>query len=218
MNWQPKGTEWAEYYSSTNYSNEAFEHKKEIVTRFLDLAKPKTVWDMGANNGLFSRIASNRNISTLAFDVDPACVELNYRETIKNTEKNLIPLLIDLTNPSPGIGWQNRERNSLIERGPADTVLALALIHHLSISNNVPLDRIAEFFAKICKSLIIEFIPKTDSQVQKLLTNREDIFDRYDEENFESSFKNFFTLKQKILIKGSDRELYLYESIQNKNI
>jgi len=214
LNWQPKDTEWVEYYEDTNYSREAFEHKKEIVTRFLASVHPTSVWDLGANNGLFSRIASNNRIPTIAFDIDPACVELNYREILQNKEQNLLPLLLDLTNPSPGVGWQNEERSSLIERGPADTVLVLALIHHLAISNNVPLERIAEFLSKIGNSLIIEFVPKTDSQVKKLLMNRKDIFDNYDEEHFENVFKHFFTLELKVHINGSERSLYLYKNVK----
>ena len=215
MNWQPKGTEWVEYYQDTNYSKEAFEHKIEIVKHFLEVVNTKMVWDLGANNGLFSRLASNNKIPTIAFDIDPACVELNYRKILHNNELNLLPLLLDLTNPSPGIGWQNKERSSLVERGPADTVLALALIHHLAISNNLPLDRIAEFFSKICNSLIIEFVPKTDSQVQKLLMNRKDIFYEYDEEHFENLFKHFFTLEIKVNINGSERILYLYKNVKS---
>jgi hypothetical protein len=211
IQWQPEGTEWAEYYLDTNYSNEAFEHKKEIITRLLALANPTTVWDMGANNGLFSRLASNNKILTIAFDIDPACVELNYRDILKNGEQDLLPLLLDLTNPSAGIGWGNAERDSLIDRGPADTVLALALIHHLAISNNVPLYRIAEFFSRIGNSIIIEFVPKNDSQVQKLLMNREDIFDEYTEDCFEKSFEHFFSLEQKSPLKGSKRIVYLYK-------
>ncbi len=213
MHWQPKGTEWAEYYQDTNYSHDAFEHKKEIVTRFLESVHPASVWDLGANNGLFSRIASNNRIPTIAFDIDPACVELNYREIFQNKEQNLLPLLLDLTNPSPGIGWQNEERNSLIQRGPADMVLALALIHHLAISNNVPLQRIAEFFSKICRWLIIEFVPKTDSQVRKLLMNRKDIFPAYDEEHFENSFKRYFTIEQKVPVNNSERVVYLCKNL-----
>lgn len=208
LQWRPKGTEWAEYYQDTNYSKDAFEHKKEIVTHFLELAHPETVWDMGANNGLFSRLASNNKIPTIAFDIDPACIELNYREIVKKKEQDLLPLLLDLTNPSPGIGWQNEERDSLMGRGPADTVLALALIHHLAISNNVPLDRIAKFFSKICNSLIIEFVPKRDSQVQKLLMNREDIFKEYDVEHFEGAFSVYFEIENKERIKLSERILY----------
>jgi len=209
MQWQPEGTEWAEYYQDTNYSKSAFDHKKEIVTAFLSMARPETVWDMGANNGLFSRLASNNNIPTVAFDIDPACVELNYREILRNQEYDLLPLLLDLTNPSPGIGWQNEERDSLIGRGPVDVVLALALIHHLAVSNNLPFDRIAEFFSKICKSLIIEFVPKNDSQVQKLLMNREDIFNQYTKEDFEESFCRYFSIVRVESIRDSGRILFL---------
>jgi len=209
MHWQPDGTEWVSYYKDTNYSPEDFECKKEIVSRYLDTVSPKTVWDLGANNGFFSRIASEKGIFTLAFDIDPACVELNYQEIVLKKEPNLLPLLMDLTNPSPGNGWQNAERSSLIERGPADTVLALALMHHLAISNNLPLKRIAEFFSKICTSLIIEFIPKSDSQVQKLLVNRTDIFDNYDLEHFEGIFSKYFEILDKEKIGFSERILYL---------
>jgi ribosomal protein L11 methylase PrmA len=212
MRWQPKRTEWAEYYEDTNYSKDAFEHKKKIVAHFLELAQPKTVWDMGANNGLFSRLASNNKIPTIAFDLDPACVELNYREISQNKEEYLLSLLLDLTNPSPDIGWQNEERDSLVKRGPADTVLALALIHHLVISNNLPLARIAEFFSKICHSLIIEFVPKNDSQVQKLLMNRRDIFDEYNEEQFEKIFSIYFDIRNKERIKSTKRILYFMKN------
>ena len=167
---------------------------------------------MGANNGLFSRLASNKKIPTIAFDIDPACVELNYRDIVKNKEQDLLPLLLDLTNPSPAIGWQNKERDSVIARGPADTVLALALIHHLAVSNNVPLDRIAEFFSKICHSLIIEFVPKSDSQVRKLLMNREDIFNEYTQEFFESDFSRYFEIIQRTGIEGSSRILYFMKT------
>jgi hypothetical protein len=215
MNWLPTGTEWVEYYQDTNYSREAFEYKKEIVKHFLESINPEMVWDLGANIGFFSRLASDNEIPTIAFDIDPACVELNYRKILQNNELNLLPLLLDLTNPSPGIGWQNKERSSLVERGPADTVLALALIHHLAISNNLPLNRIAEFFSKICNFLIIEFVPKTDSQVQKLLMNRKDIFNEYDKENFENIFQHFFTLEMKVNINGSERILYLYKNVKS---
>jgi ribosomal protein L11 methylase PrmA len=211
MQWLPEGTEWAGYYLDTNYSPEAFEHKKMIVTSYLETVNPKTVWDLGANNGFFSRIASEKGIFTLAFDIDPACVELNYREIVQKNEPNLLPLLMDISNPSSGTGWQNEERSSLMDRGTADTVLALALVHHLAISNNVPLERIAEFFSKLCNSLIIEFVPKRDTQVKKLLMNRKDIFGEYDTEHFEKSFNQYFTIEQKTLVNNSERILYLYK-------
>jgi len=212
LQWQPEGTEWAEYYQDTNYSSDAFAQKKEIVAGFLESAHPKTVWDMGANTGFFSRLASTRKIPTVAFDIDPACVEVNYREVRKNKEQDLLPLLLDVTNPSPGVGWLNEERDSLIRRGPADCVLALALIHHLAITNNVPFDRIAAFFSEICDTLIIEFVPKSDSQVQKLLMNREDIFNEYTQECFEACFNRYFDIVERTAIVGSSRTLYFMKT------
>jgi ribosomal protein L11 methylase PrmA len=210
LRWKPKGTEWADYYEGNlNYLPASLRHKANLVEEFLDEIKPKTVWDLGANTGLFSRIASERGILTISSDVDPAAVEINYKTVAERQEKNILPLIIDLTNPSPAIGWRNKERDSFLNRGPIDAVLALALVHHLAISNNLPLENLAEFFALLSQSLIIEFIPKEDSQVQKLLSSREDIFPNYTEDNFEGVFQKFFTIKKVENIKGSKRTLYL---------
>lgn len=210
LKWEPKDTEWGDYYEGNlNYIPQALKDKATLVEDFLNLAKPKNVWDLGGNTGLFSRIASNKNIPTISSDIDPAAVEVNYQTMKKNKEKNILPLLIDLTNPSPAIGWENNERDSFLSRGPADTVLALALIHHLAISNNLPLENLAKFFSSICRSLIVEFIPKDDSQVQKLLSTREDIFPGYTKANFESVFSELFTINKASNVKNSKRALYL---------
>lgn len=211
LNWQPNGTEWANYYEDTNYSPKARKHKKKIVAGFLDQIKPKSVWDLGANVGVFSRLASDRGIETVSFDIDPAAVEKNYLEGMERKEENILPLVLDLTNPSPGIGWNNEERMSLAERGPTDAVLALALVHHLAISNNVPFIKIASYLSTICKWLIIEFVPKRDSQVQRLLATREDIFFNYTQQAFEQEFGNFFTIGDRVKIRDSIRTLYLME-------
>jgi hypothetical protein len=209
MNWKPQGSEWADYYEDTNYSSSAFEHKKQIVAAFLDEVSPESVWDLGANRGEFSRIASSKGIQTISFDFDPIAVERNYLDCLKRGETNNMPLLVDLTNPSSGIGWANQERMSLIERGPVDAVLMLALIHHLAISNNVPINKIAQFCNKICKWIIIEFVPKSDSQVQRLLVTRQDVFENYSRELFEQQFSRFFVIKTSAEIKDSARTVYL---------
>lgn len=209
LRWSPAGTEWGDYYSDTNYSDESFEIKKRIVSEFLDMKQPKQVWDFGGNTGLFSRIASEKGIYTMSFDIDPAAVEKNYLTMKKTQAKNLLPLLLDLTNPAPGIGWDNKERDSLKSRGPAETILALALIHHLAIVNNLPLEMIAEYFADLCNNLIIEFVPKEDSQVIRLLSSREDIFPDYNFESFRQSFEHFFDLERTIKLEGSERTLCL---------
>ena len=215
LRWRPRDTEWAHYYEDTNYSSDAFMHKKQIVSEFLEKIKPNSVWDLGANVGMFSRIASNKGINTISFDIDPAAVELNYLECVKKGETSILPLLLDVTNPSSSIGWQNQERMSILERGPADTVLALALIHHLAVSNNVPMDKIAEFLYTICTSLIIEFVPKNDSQVQRLLSSREDIFPDYTQPVFEQEFGRYFAVQDCISIRDSERTIYLMQRSRN---
>ena len=209
LTWQPKGTEWGEYYSATNYSDDSLRLKGELVGKFIEASKPEIVWDLGANNGLFSREASKRGIFTVASDIDPAAVEKNYLTVRAQSEKNMLPMVIDLTNPSPSIGWANQERDSFSERGPVDLVLVLALIHHLAISNNLPLGSISDFLASISKWAVVEFVPKTDSQVKRLLSTRKDIFDNYHEEGFELAFKDKFEIVRKEKLEGSERTLYL---------
>lgn len=209
LNWRPQETEWADYYEDTNYSPAALDHKKQLVAEFLGKINPKTVWDLGANTGLFSRLASDKGVQTISFDIDPAAVEKNYLECIKKAETNIFPLVLDLTNPSPALGWQSEERMSFLKRGPTNTALALALIHHLAIANNLPLSKIADFFRKICNSLIIEFVPKSDSQAQRLLATREDIFPDYTQQAFEGEFHRYFEIQDSAGLKDSERTLYL---------
>ncbi len=169
--WKPVGTEWADYYSANNYTDAAFKHKETLVGDWLSKISPKTVWDLGANTGVFSRIASgNPEIYVISSDIDPAAVEVNYRLVKEKKEQNLLPLVLDLTNPSPAIGWNNLERDSFLQRGPADVVMALALVHHLAISNNVPLVRVAELFATCGEWLIIEFVPKKRLPGEEIIT------------------------------------------------
>jgi hypothetical protein len=208
-------TEWGSYYKETNYSDEAFEDKKKTVAEFLELAKPRTVWDIGANTGVFSRLASRRGIPTVAFDIDPVAVELNYREVVKGKETDLLPLVLDLANPSPAIGWANAERDSWLARGPVDVVLALALVHHLAISNNLPFGMIARTLRQACDRLIIEFVPKSDSQVRRLLQTREDVFPAYTQRAFEDEFARYFAVEKAVPVKGAERTIYLMKARQD---
>lgn len=203
-----KTSQWGDYYSSFSYTDEAFDHKKNVVSRFLDMLSPSRVWDLGANTGEFSQIAAGKGIETVAFDADFLAVEKNYRMIKQNREIRILPLVMDLTNPTPPLGWAHRERQSLIERGPADCVLVLALIHHLAISNNLPFEKIARFLSQIANSLIIEFVPTEDLQVKKLLSTRENIFFDYNKNNFEKSFSRFFRVLAVEKIISSDRIVY----------
>jgi len=115
----------------------------------------------------------------------------------------------DLTNPSPDLGWALRERRSLPARGPADLLLALALVHHLAIGSNVPLDQVARYFRSLGEWLIVEFVPKSDSQVQRLLASREDIFPDYTVSGFETAFRRCFEVVRSVPVPDSERTLYL---------
>jgi hypothetical protein len=215
MTWNENNTEWGNYYSDTNYTEKSFEEKKQFISLAIEEMKPKLVWDMGANTGIFSRLASNKGIKTISYDIDPLAVEKNYLTSLQNSDKNILPLILDLTNPSSSIGWNHDERMSIIQRGPADMVFALALVHHLAISNNVPLKKLAEFFSEISKFLIIEFVPKSDSQVKRLLLTRDDIFENYDVKNFELEFTKFFKIINSKKIIDSERTIYIMEKMTN---
>ncbi len=208
LEWSPKGTEWAEYYDITNYSSSAFDEKKNLVRSFVQAAGGGKIWDLGANTGEFSRAVVECG-NVVSFDIDPAAVEKNYNQVKNEKETGILPLVLDLTNPSASIGWANQERDSFEARGPVDVVLALALIHHICISNNVPLESFASYLSGLGKHLVIEFVPKEDSQVQKLLSTRKDIFPHYTIEGFENAFTKSFEIVKKQPVEGSLRVLYL---------
>ncbi|MBI2054082.1 MAG: class I SAM-dependent methyltransferase [Candidatus Staskawiczbacteria bacterium] len=213
LKWNLKDTEWADYYDKTNYSENAFLSKKEIIGIFLKDVNPGQVWDIGGNTGVFSRIASKKGIKTICFDADPVAVEKNYLETRINQEENILPLQLDFINPSPAIGWANRERNSLEERGLVDMVFALALVHHLVIAFNIPFPNIAEFLSRIGKSLIVEFVPGEDSQLKRMLASSMKDFPDYNQENFENAFKQYFLVKEARQVKDSKRIIYLMKKL-----
>jgi len=203
-------TEWGAYYEETILSNDYLLKKQTLVSRFLEDIDAKLVWDVGANDGTFSRLAAKKSY-TVAFDIDHLAVEYNYLKIKEKQEKNILPLLLDLTNPSPAIGWNNEERDSIFGRENPDLILALALVHHLAISNNVPLHKLATFFANLTPQLIVEFVPKIDLRVRTLLATREDIFPDYTKEGFEAAFNEYFTIEDMQKIEGTDRVLYLMQ-------
>jgi ribosomal protein L11 methylase PrmA len=216
LTWQPRGTEWADYTSDNTYTVESTASKRDLVSAMLRSRGIRTVWDLGANTGEYSRAARIEAEHVVAFDLDPAAVERNYRRVRAENERGILPLLMDLTNPSPALGWAHRERLSLEQRGPADALLALALVHHLAIGRNVPLEGIAAYLARLGRTLVIEFVPKADSQVQRMLRTRADIFPRYTREGFEAAFRTVFRIDDVRPVTGSERLLYLMRATDNR--
>jgi len=206
-------TEWGDYYSRTNYTDSASESKKALVLDFLRKASPSVTWDFGANDGTYSRLALlDESSFVAAFDIDPVAVERNYSE-VRHSGVNMLPLQLDLTNPSPSIGFAGNERGSIDVRQKPDCILMLAVIHHLAISNNLPLRLIARWLATLSEYLIIEFVPKSDSQAQILLNTRDDIFPDYTVNGFEKAFGTYFTVLDKVAVSGSERVLYLMKKL-----
>lgn len=194
LDYRPEGTEWADYADNTSYGEAAARGKDDLVRQMLADAGGGVVWDLGANTGRFSRIAAELGRRVVAWDVDPAATERHYRQIRTDGSASVLPLLQDLTNPSPGLGWHGRERRSFLDRSDADVALALALIHHLAISGNVPIGHVADLMADIASGLVIEFVPKADPMVRRLLATREDVFPDYTIDGFRAAFARRFEI------------------------
>jgi len=205
-------SEWCDYYRNNNYTEKSSSHKEILVKQYLDRTGPVSMtWDFGANNGKFSRFALQYSGYVVAYDVDHVALNRNYLMA-KKAKERILTLFLDITNPSPAIGFANRERVTIEQRQKPDIIIMLALIHHLTISNNVPFEMTAQWLASLCKHLIIEFVPKEDSQVKRMLAVREDIFNNYTINDFETVFQRHFSLCDKQKIEDSDRVLYLFKS------
>jgi hypothetical protein len=205
---------WGDYYGHTNYSAEAMAEKMRLVSALLARVGPRTVWDLGANTGVFSRLAAEQGAYTVAFDGDHDAVEQHYAECRARKDSRVLPLVMDLANPSGRIGWDHSERASLADRGPADVVLALGLIHHLSLSNQVPFPMVAEFMARLGRTLIIEFVAPGDSQVVGMLSRMPRLAPEYGREAFERGFARLFSIDEAVPIAGTERRLYLMRRIE----
>jgi ribosomal protein L11 methylase PrmA len=215
LKWDAAGTQWADYYEANhNYGVAGMAAKDRLIRELLSQVQARSVWDLGANNGRFSRIAAQCGAETVvAWDIDPACVDQNYRQVVQQRETGIYPLLLDLSNPSPGVGWANRERSSFADRSGVDAVLALGLIHHLAVSNNVPLGQVASFLAPLGKWLIVEWVPKDDSQFQRLLNSRDDVFGDYSKPQFEADFRRYFAIERAVPLLETKRTLYRMRSL-----
>jgi ribosomal protein L11 methylase PrmA len=199
---------WIDYERTHGYTEVSQEHKERIVASWLETARARRVWDLGANVGRFSRLAAATGAYVVALDGDAHVVDALYTRARAEAAPNILPLVMDLANPSPGLGWEGCERDSLAARAPADVALALALIHHLALGRNVPLPRIAAWLAGLAPSVIIEFVPKHDPQSQRLLRSRRDVFDGYDRVGFEAAFETHFQRVAVESLADSGRLLY----------
>jgi hypothetical protein len=208
-------TEWENYYSKNlaHYSPAANMQKKSAVAEMLGSVKPETVFDIGGNIGEYSRLASANGAYTVCFDIDPLCVQRNYERARGERDRSILPLMTDFTNPSPMLGFGLSERDSLLKRGKADVVIALAVLHHLRITGNAPLALIAAFLSGLGRYLILEYVPKTDVMAQALLRSRKDTFFDYTNAGFRDAFGRYFSIEQAVPVADTARSLYLMKSL-----
>jgi len=215
-----EASEWGDYYTKTNYNEGAFKTKKELIRDWVQPLNAESLIDVGGNDGTFARTVQDIVKDILVTDIDRNAVDFNFKQLLENKEDNMLPFVCDVLQPAPGIGFNNSERNSLIERlkdYAPDITMALALIHHITLSGNVPFEKSAEFFSKFSKYLIIEFPTREDSWVESLLVRKREFinhFDFYNELNFEKGYKDHFELLKKERVTGTKRIMYLFK---NKN-
>jgi len=207
LRWDPERTEWSGYGETSSYTPNAAASKQQIVDSFLRRTDGSRVWDIGANNGTFSRMAAELGRSVVAIDADHGATELLYRELKKSTDAHILPVVIDLSNPSPALGWAHTERRSLAERANADVLMALALVHHVAIGNNVPLSHVSSYFARLGRQLILEFVPKEDPRVEAMLIDRRDVFADYSLDGLKTAFNSEWQLLEEAPVNGSARTM-----------
>ncbi|MDL2316905.1 hypothetical protein LJC59_07495 [Desulfovibrio sp. OttesenSCG-928-A18] len=210
-----KTGEWTDYYSDTNYTETAEQAKRDIVARAAaQYGGDKGVAiDLGANTGRYSTILADSFPQVIAADIDAQAVSEHYMRLKKDGNTKILPLVLDLANPSPGIGWACRERASWVRRGKANLISALALSHHLYFTNGIPWSKQAAFFAETLRdsgTLILEFVPAGDSQVERLLAARDNIFTDYSPEGLLSAFAPFFLLQEVVPLPESSREMFIF--------
>jgi hypothetical protein len=203
---------WADYYEQGIETAAYLHNKVQVITQWLQNSHPVRVIDLGTNNGKFSLVASLYAKEVVAVDSDHACIDALHQVIRQQNITNISTAIADLTQPTPGLGWNNKERASLLSRLQGDMLLALALVHHLCITGQVPLSFIAQLFAGITsRYAIVEFVPMSDPKVVAMLRNRSNPFSDYTETNFVRCFSEHFKLVAEHNCEASARKLFLWE-------
>jgi SAM-dependent methyltransferase len=209
LDWSPRAGVWLEYGGCNTYSDEDARRKDEFVREIVGSRSWQLAWDLGCNNGRHARIAAEGARHVVAVDADHGVVELFYRELREEGNRGILPLTINLADPSPALGWRGRERRNLLERGRPDLVLALALVHHVTIGANVPVKEFVSWLAEIGGALVIEFPTAEDPMVQKLLAaKRQGLHPDYQREFFECCLGEAYDIRRSEQLGSGTRTLY----------
>lgn len=204
-------SDWGDYTHNHLYSHPEVAAKREFIADFVSQCRPDTLWDIGCNTGDYARLALAHGAKyVVGFDFDAQTVEKAFCAA-KNDSSNFLPLVADLTNPSPSQGWLENERKGLMARANPNGILALALIHHLIIGKNIPLEQAVGWLVELAPEGIIEFIEKSDPMIQRMLSLRTDIFDNYNKANFENILCDRATVIKSKTVTDAGRTLYWYK-------
>lgn len=205
-------TLWSNYAITHTYTTNEAMKKRDFIAEFTKISKPRILVDLGCNSRDYSFLSLEKGAEyVVGFDYDQTSIEHAFNRA-RDMNKPFLPLVLDASNPSPNQGWMQSERRGFTERTKSDALLALAFIHHLAIAKNIPLNEIVIWLVNIAPRGVIEFIPKNDSTIVKMLSLREDIFIDYSEDNFELLLTKQARVIKKQRISESGRTLYWYEN------
>src|SRR5215216_5010547 len=209
LEWSPAQGVWTAYGERNSYTDDDARRKDDFVREVAKSRAWKLVWDIGANNGRYSRIAAEGAKTVVAVDADQGPVELLYRDLKQEGNEQILTLAMNLADPSPGLGWRGLERKAMPDRGKPDLVLALALVHHVAISANVPVKELVDWLASLGSALVIEFPTREDPMVQKLLApKREGLHPDYELGYFERVLAEAFDVERSERLESGTRVLY----------
>ncbi len=202
---------WSDYITTHTYTPEAEAEKVRYIQEFLTRHAPRTVLDLGCNTGRYSLLASQSGARVVAIDSDHDSVDLLYQHARKE-QADVLPLWVDIANPTPAVGFRNLERKRFLDRVKGEAVFALALIHHLLITSRIPLDAICELFYDLTEAyVVVEFIDREDEMFQSLLALREDIYGTISRDVFLAAFTKKFDLVQQYDLSNSRRTLFTFK-------
>ena len=208
LTWTRAHSTWSDYSDCNTYDQADREHKKRFVQQAASSRHRAVVWDLGCNTGEYSRALSTCVDHVVAVDADHLAIEHLYRALKADDNSTILPLVGDLADPSPGLGWRNLERQTLDDRSRPDLILALALVHHLAIARNVPLPDLVAWLASFHADVVVEFVAPEDAMVQRLRRNRDTLDVGYTQQRFEAGLSEHFVIAKQERLRSGTRTMY----------